>query len=105
MVDPLFDLSGRIAVVTGAASGLAQAIAIGFAERGVDLVVADINDAGLQETVARIQALGRKAVPVVCDVSEPSQVDHLFNMLDEEFGRVDILLNAPFTFARVKPEE
>ncbi|MEO8395612.1 MAG: SDR family NAD(P)-dependent oxidoreductase, partial [Chloroflexota bacterium] len=77
MSDLLFDLSGRIAVVIGAASGLAQAIALGFAERGVDLVLADINDTGLADTVAQVEALGRRAVPVHCDVSDQAQVTQL----------------------------
>lgn len=104
MADSLFDLTGRVAVVLGAASGLAQAIALGFAERGVDLVVADINDAGLASTVAQAEGFGRRAVPVHCDVSDAAQVTQLFQRLDQEFGRVDILLNAPFYFDRVAPE-
>jgi NAD(P)-dependent dehydrogenase (short-subunit alcohol dehydrogenase family) len=104
MADRLFDLADRVAVITGAASGLAQAIALGFAERGVDMVVADINDEGLASTVQQIKALGRRAVPVHCDVSDATQVTQLFQTLDQEFAHVDILVNAPFTFARVPPE-
>ena len=104
MADSLFDLTGRVAVVVGAASGLAQAIALGFAARGVDLVVADINDAGLANTVSLVEALGQRAVPVHCDVSDEAQVKQLFQRLDQEFGRVDILVNAPFYFDRVTPE-
>src|SRR4051812_9997339 len=104
MADQLFDLTGRIAVVVGAASGLAQAIALGFAERGVDLVVADINDAGLASTVAQAEAFGRRAVAVHCDVSDAAQVTQLFQKLDQEFSQVDILVNAPFYFDRVTPE-
>jgi NAD(P)-dependent dehydrogenase (short-subunit alcohol dehydrogenase family) len=104
MADPLFDLTGRIAVIVGAASGLAQAIALGFAERGVDLLVADINDVGLNDTVRQVEALGRRAVPVHCDVSDVEQVNALFQRLDQEFEHVDILVNAPYTFTRVTPE-
>jgi NAD(P)-dependent dehydrogenase (short-subunit alcohol dehydrogenase family) len=104
MAEPSFDLTGRVAVVVGAASGIAQAIAIGFAERGVDLVVADINDDGLADTVRQIEALGRRAVPVHCDVSDAAQVTRLFEAFDAAFPRIDILVNAPFAFARVKPE-
>src|SRR3954470_18449392 len=104
MADQLFDLTGRTAVVTGAASGLAQAIALGFAERGVDLVVADINDEGLASTVQQIDALGRRAVAVHCDVSDAAQVSQLFQTADQTFDHIDILLNAPFYFDRVAPE-
>jgi NAD(P)-dependent dehydrogenase (short-subunit alcohol dehydrogenase family) len=100
-----FTLDGKIAVITGAASGIAQSIAIGYADAGVDTVIADINSAGLAETAAEIVRLGRRAVSVQCDTSDPSQVDSLFQTLDSEFGRVDILVNAPYTFARVKPED
>ncbi len=105
MHDPLFDLSGRVAVVTGGASGLAQAIAIGFARFGADVVVADINDAGVTDTCMQITALGREALAVHCDVSDAGEVAALFERVDETFGRVDILLNAPFWFARTAPED
>ena len=105
MPDHLFDLTGRIAVVTGAASGLAQAIAIGFAKYGADIVAADINDAGLETTAKQITELGRKVITVHCDVSKPEDVNNLFETVDKTFGKVDILLNAPFAFKRMKPED
>jgi NAD(P)-dependent dehydrogenase (short-subunit alcohol dehydrogenase family) len=101
----LFDLSGRVAVVTGAASGLGQAIAIGLARHGADIAAADINDAGLAETVAQITALGRKATATHCDISQPEQVDALFAAVDADFGRVDILINDPFVMRRSRPED
>ena len=101
----LFDLTGRVAMVTGAASGLGQAMAVGLAGQGADIAAADINDAGLAETVSRIQALGRKAVAVHCDVSKPEEVNRLFETVDGEFGRVDILINDPYRLARQKPED
>lgn len=105
MTEQLFDLSGRIAVVTGGASGLAQAIAIGFARYGADVAVADINDAGIKSTCEQITALGRTAMAVHCDVSKPEDVEALFAQVDKSFGRVDIMLNAPYWFNRTKPEE
>jgi NAD(P)-dependent dehydrogenase (short-subunit alcohol dehydrogenase family) len=101
----LFDLTGRVAVVTGAASGLGQAIALGLARYGADIVAADINDAGLAETLTQLAALGRKAVAVHCDISQPEAVEQLFSEVDRVFGRVDILINDPFTLARYKPED
>jgi NAD(P)-dependent dehydrogenase (short-subunit alcohol dehydrogenase family) len=105
MVDQLFDLSGRVAVVTGAASGLSQAIATGIARVGADVVIADINDEGLQTTHEQITALGRKAVTAHCDISQPDDIERLFNAVDAAFGRVDILVNGPFAFNRAKPED
>lgn len=101
----LFDLTGRVAVVTGAASGLGQAIALGLARYGADIAAADINDAGLAETLTQLMALGRKAVAVHCDISQPEAVEQLFSEVDRVFGRVDILINDPFTLARYKPED
>jgi NAD(P)-dependent dehydrogenase (short-subunit alcohol dehydrogenase family) len=105
MVTNLFNLSGRVAVVTGAASGLGQAMAQGFAQYGADIVGADINDAGLAQTVEQITAVGRQGLAVHCDVTQPEDVRHLFEELDRNFGRVDILVNDAFTAARSKPEE
>ena len=105
MPDKLFDLSGRVAVVSGAASGLSQAIAVGFAQFGADVAVADINEAGLKTTVEQITALGRKTIAVRCDISQQDDVNNLFETVDKTFGHVDILLNGPFAFTRAKPED
>ncbi len=99
-----FRLDDKVALVTGAASGLSQAIAIGFASAGADLVIADINADGLHETAKSIRAYGQKAEVCPCDISDAAAVDKLFTQLDEAFGRIDILLNGPFAFNRVKPE-
>src|SRR5258706_12772854 len=101
----LFKLSGRVAVVTGAASGLSQAIAVGFAEYGADVVAADINEEGLKTTVEQIAATGRNGLAVHCDISQPEQVTALFETVDKSFGQVDILLNGPYAFTRAKPED
>ena len=78
MAGNLFDLTDRVAVVSGAARGMGRAMSIGFAEYGADLLLADIDAAGMEDTAATIEALGRKAVPVVCDVSDPDQIDALY---------------------------
>lgn len=93
MTHPLFDLTGRVALVSGAASGMGRAMSIGFAECGADLVLADINAAGMQDTAAVIEKLGRRALPVVCDISKPDQIGAMFEQLDRAYGRIDILGN------------
>lgn len=93
MTHPVFDLSGRVALVSGAASGLGRAMAIGFSEVGADLMLADINAEGMRETAEQIEALGQRAVPITCDVSDPEQIQEMFVRLDDEFGRIDILGN------------
>lgn len=98
-----FSLEGKTAVVTGAASGLSRAIAIGFAGAGADLLIADINHDGLQETAKSIRALGQKAEVCLCDITDAAAVENLFARLDDAYGHVDILLNGPFAFKREKP--
>jgi len=100
-----FSLEGKAAVVTGAASGLSQAIAIAFAGAGADIAIADINQDGLHETAKSIRALGQKAEVCPCDIADATAVEALFRRVDEVYGRVDILLNGPFAFNREKPEK
>src|SRR5215470_1469729 len=88
-----FDLTGRVAVVSGAAQGLGRAMSLALAEAGADLVLADRNAEGARQTAETITGLGRRALPVTCDVSEPAQIRALFAALDDAFGRVDFLGN------------
>jgi NAD(P)-dependent dehydrogenase (short-subunit alcohol dehydrogenase family) len=105
MTHPLFDLSGRVALVSGAASGMGRAMSIGFAECGADLVLADINAAGMQETAGIIEQLGRRALRVLCDISQPDQIGAMFEQLDGEYGRIDILGNVAGEGVRGTPLE
>jgi gluconate 5-dehydrogenase len=89
----LFDLSGRVAVVTGASSGLGADAAIAYAEYGADVAVLARRTSKLEETAARIEALGRRALPVACDVNDEESVKAAIAQVVEEFGRIDILLN------------
>ena len=61
---PLFDLSDRVALVSGGARGMGRAMALAFAEAGADLLLVDLNGEGVQRTAQEIEALGRRAVPV-----------------------------------------
>lgn len=89
----LFDLSGRVALVTGGAQGLGREAALAMAEAGADVLVVDRNGDGAEQTAARIAALGRRAVAAVCDVSRPDEVRALYARLDREFARCDIVAN------------
>jgi NAD(P)-dependent dehydrogenase (short-subunit alcohol dehydrogenase family) len=105
MAGKLFDLTGRVAVVSGAASGLGRASSLALAEHGADLVLADLNGDGLARTAAEIAALERRAVPVVCNMSIPAEITQLFERLDREFGRIDFLGNIAGEGILCSPEE
>jgi NAD(P)-dependent dehydrogenase (short-subunit alcohol dehydrogenase family) len=84
---------GQVAVVTGAASGLGLALAVAFAERELDVVLADVEAEPLREATARIEALGVSALGVPTDVRSATEVDALAARTIERFGRVDIVCN------------
>ena len=65
-----FDLTDRVAIVSGTASGMGRAMATAFAEAGAHVVLLDINQAGNEETAHTLSALGPRALPVTCDVSD-----------------------------------
>ncbi len=90
---PRFDVQGQVALVTGAARGLGRAVALALAEAGADVALGlrDVDaDAGL---VAEIEALGRRALPLPCDVSDLGQVTAAVDATVERLGRLDILVN------------
>ncbi|NWJ44481.1 MAG: SDR family oxidoreductase [Chloroflexi bacterium] len=93
MSDSGFDLSGKVAVVTGASRGIGEAIAVRLAKAGADLVIASRKTEGLDETAATIEALGRKALIVPTNTSNKDQVYALINKSIETFGGIDILVN------------
>ena len=105
MTPALFDLTGKVAVVTGAAQGMGRAMATALAEAGADLVVVDRNEAGVQKTAEELGKPGRRAVAAVHDISEPAQIRELFQALDREFGRIDFLGNVAGESIMGAPEE
>lgn len=88
------DLKGKVALVTGGRRQLGRAQAIRLAECGADVCVADIAiDDDMKFTVSEIEKLGRRALPLVCDVSKRHQVERTVNKCVSELGRLDILVN------------
>ena len=92
-ITDLFRLDGKVAVVTGASSGLGVAAAKALAESGADVVVAARRAEKLQDTVALIEATGRRALAVPADVSDPDACARVIDAAVAELGRVDVLVN------------
>lgn len=90
----LFDLSGKVAVVTGGSRGIGRAIVQGFAEAGADVVIASRKLDACQTAATEVEAsTGRVALPVACHVAHWDDCDRLFETVQQRFGTCDILVN------------
>jgi NAD(P)-dependent dehydrogenase (short-subunit alcohol dehydrogenase family) len=89
----LFDLSGRVALITGAGSGLGQVISLGFAENGCDIAAADINLEAALSTAEKVSARGRRSLAIRADVGSPREIEAMVDATVREFGTIDILVN------------
>lgn len=105
MTIPLFDLTGKVAVVSGAAQGLGQATAVALAQCGADLALVDRNLAGAEAVAGQIRALGRRTLVAGTNVSDPNEIADLFRQVDEQFGRVDFLGNIAGDGHLAQPED
>ena len=90
----LFDLSGRVAVVTGGTTGLGHAIALGLAEAGADVVPSSRRLEQVEKAAAEIEALGRRSLRITSDVLNRASLQALHDAVLKQFGKVDILVNA-----------
>jgi 3-oxoacyl-[acyl-carrier protein] reductase len=90
----MIDLGGKSAVVTGGSRGLGRAIALRLATQGADVTISYRgNEAAASETVAAIEALGRRALAVAADVRDPAAAERLIASALDAFGKIDILVN------------
>jgi NAD(P)-dependent dehydrogenase (short-subunit alcohol dehydrogenase family) len=89
----VFSLAGKVAVVTGAGSGLGRAISEALFDAGAKVVCADMNAAALDQTVARLKNSKDKVAAVACDVTKPKQVAKMIAVAQQRFKRLDILVN------------
>jgi NAD(P)-dependent dehydrogenase (short-subunit alcohol dehydrogenase family) len=91
VTQPLLD--GKVALITGAASGQGRAASVLFAEHGAGIVVADMNNEGAAETVRLVESAGSKAVAIHADVSQRAHNDQMVAAALDAFGRLDVLYN------------
>ena len=89
----LFDLTGKVAIVTGAARGLGRQSALALAEAGADVAICDLLDDRGATTAAELQALGRRAFYAHVDVTKSAEVQPFVERVIAEFGKIDILVN------------
>jgi gluconate 5-dehydrogenase len=92
-VKNLFDLSGKVAIVTGASRGLGQSFATALAKASADLVITSRKLSALTEFKQQIESLGRKALPVQVDVLSQGDIENMVRAAVKEYGRIDILVN------------
>jgi NAD(P)-dependent dehydrogenase (short-subunit alcohol dehydrogenase family) len=102
MTNPL-DFSGKVALVTGAASGMGLATAQAFAEAGAAVVLADFKEDAVKAAEQKFVAAGHKALAVGCDVSDDAQVAAMVDRTLAEFGRLDAAFNNAGVMARIAP--
>jgi 3-oxoacyl-[acyl-carrier protein] reductase len=100
---PVLDLSGKAAVVTGAAQGIGRACAVLLAEAGADVVCVDLDERGLVETNAAVRAAGRRGVILTGDVRDPQVADLTADAALDELGRLDIAVHNVGGWAGTQP--
>jgi len=104
-VKKLFDLTGRVSVVTGGATGLGLQMATALAEAGSNIVVCSRKLENCEAAARRLEKLGAQALAVACDVTKPDQVEAMKEGTLKKFGRVDVLVNNAGRAWSAPPEE
>src|ERR1700733_4479787 len=92
-ISKLFDLSGRVALITGAGVGFGEAISLGFADYGCDIAASDLNIDNPLRTAERVRQKGRRAIALKANVAVPEDVTAMVDETVRELGGVDILIN------------
>src|SRR3954447_22614893 len=102
-MNSVLDFGGKVALVTGAASGMGLATAQAFAEAGAAVVLADFKEDAVKAAAGKLVATGHQALAVRCDVSDDAQVAALVDRAVAEFGRLDASFNNAGVMARIAP--
>lgn len=92
-VKQLFDLTGRVAIITGGSIGLGRQMAEGLADMGADIVLCARKEERCHEAAEVLQRLGVKALALACDVKSPTSIQEMVDAVVAQFGRIDILIN------------
>ncbi len=103
-MNQLFNLKGKVAIVTGGAGSLGNAIAVGLAKQGADVVVCGRTASKLDQVAAEVVKTGSQALAVVCDVTDENSVAALVEKTLQKFSHIDILVNAAGINIRSTPE-
>jgi len=96
----IFDLSGKVAIVTGGAGGIGKTLSIGLAQNGADVVVTSRTLSKLEPVAAEIKALGKKSLAIACDVTDEQSVNNMVDQVVKEFSHIDLLVNVAGTIVR-----
>ena len=99
----VLDFTGKVALVTGAASGMGLATAIAFAEAGASVVLADVREELVKAETQKLKAAGHRVLALQCDVSNDAQVEQMVAQTVAEFGRLDAAFNNAGVMARIIP--
>jgi NAD(P)-dependent dehydrogenase (short-subunit alcohol dehydrogenase family) len=89
----LFDLTGKVALITGGSRGLGRQMALAFAGAGADIIIVSRRREACETVASEVEVLGRRALPYACHVGDWNQLDRLVETAYERFGRIDILVN------------
>ncbi|WP_152657185.1 SDR family NAD(P)-dependent oxidoreductase [Oceanobacillus sp. CFH 90083] len=89
----LFNLSGKIAIVTGASKGIGRSIALLLAQNGADVALMARNEEELMEITKEIEKLGQKALPIAVDLTDIDEIPNVIEKVYKHFGKIDILIN------------
>ena len=89
----LFDLNGKVALITGASSGMGKAIAAAMGQHGAKVIVSSNDPIGVLKTVEELQGIGSEVIGVDCDMANKEEINQLFQQATQHFCKIDILVN------------